>query len=159
RLECGRRVIADEPHGAASEARKPGHERRLKLRHEPSQTLDEWLVRFAGHARPIDDRASTALPQPQKWILSQERVTGDPPSPFHALKEERVSGVLGNLQECRHRRQEIRNDLLDDRHKGSPPRQLDEFFEGCLFHACPLAAATSASPVAAPAADLKSPAG
>jgi hypothetical protein len=37
--------------------------------------------------------------------------------------------VLGDLQEGRHRREQVGHDLLDDRHERAPLRQLSEFLE------------------------------
>ena len=73
--------------------------------------------------------------QHQERILAEERVARDLLAAFDALEQERVVGVLGDLEERRHRRQQVRDDLLDHRHERAAPRQLHELFEGRLLHA------------------------
>ena len=53
---------------------------------------------------------------------------------FHAFQEERVIGVLGDLEERGNRRQEIGHDFLADRHESAAPRQLLELFKRRDFH-------------------------
>ena len=45
RLEPDRRVVADEPDGAAGESRQIGDERRAEFRHEPAQRRHERIRR------------------------------------------------------------------------------------------------------------------
>jgi len=134
RLEADRGVVADEADGAAGEARQPGHERRAELRHHPPQHRNERLAGLGRHAGPVDHRAPAARPQHEERVLAEERIARDLLAAFHALEQERVVGMLGDLQEGRDRRQQIRHDLLDDRHERAAPRQLHEFFVTCLFH-------------------------
>ena len=118
---------------------RPGHERRPELRHQPAQRRHERLVALGRHARPIDDRAPLLVPQHEERILAEERIARDLLAAFHALEQERVVGVLGDLQERRHRRQQVRDDLLDHRHERAAPRQLHELFERRLLHSLSLA--------------------
>ena len=87
------------------------------------------------HARALD-RASVAVAraQHQERILAEKRVARDLLAAFDALEQERVVGVLGDLEERRHRRQQVGHDLLDDRHERAAPRQVDELFERRLLH-------------------------
>ena len=50
------------------------------------------------------------------------------------LEQKRVVGVLGDLQERRHRRQHVGDELFVDGDKRPSLRQLFEFFERCDFH-------------------------
>ena len=52
-----------------------------------------------------------------------------------ALEQERVVGVLGDLQKRRDRRQQVGDDLLADRHERAAPRQFLEFLKRRDFHA------------------------
>ena len=72
--------------------------------------------------------------QDQKRILAEERVAADVLAAFDALEQERVVGVLGNLEKRRHRRQQIGDDLLADRHERAAPRQFLEFLKRRDFH-------------------------
>ena len=137
-----RGVVADESDRATGESRQPWDERRLEFRHEPAKTLDERLVGLARDTRSIDSRSGAALPEHEERIFSQEGITGDLLASFDALEQERVIRVLGNLEKRGHGRQQVRDDFLDDRHERSAARQFHEFVERCLFHACPLTAAT-----------------
>ena len=88
-------------------------------------------VRDAG---PLDAwSCPAARPQDQERILAEERIARDPLAAFDALEQERVVGVLGDLQERGDRRQQVRDDLLDHRHERAAPRQLHELFERVCF--------------------------
>ena len=84
------------------------------------------------------ERSMIVLPraraQHEERVLAEERVARDLLAAFDALEEERVVGVLGDLQKGRDRRQQVRHDLLDDRHERAAPRQLHELFERRLLH-------------------------
>jgi hypothetical protein len=55
-------------------------------------------------------------------ILAEEAVARDPLAAFDALEQERVVGVLGDLEERRRRRQQVREDLLVDRTRNGRPQ-------------------------------------
>ena len=76
----------------------------------------------------IDDRLAAASFQHEEGILAEERISGDPLSAFDALEQEGVVGVFGDLEKRRDRRQQVGDDLLDDRHERAAPRQVHEFF-------------------------------
>ena len=84
------------------------------------------------------DRSIVVLPSPraqdEERVLAEERIARDLLAAFDALEQERVVGVLGDLEEGGDRGQQVGNDLLDDRHEGAPPRQLHELVERRLFH-------------------------
>ena len=134
RLERRRRVVADEADRAAGETRQAGNERRPELRHQPPQRRDERLVAFGGDARSSIDGLAAARSQHEERILAEERVARHAFAPLDALEQERVVGVFGDLQERRDRRQQVGDDLLDDRHERPAPGELHEFFEGRLLH-------------------------
>ena len=77
---------------------------------------------------------AVARAQDQERILAEERVAADVLAALDALEQERVVGVLGDLQERRHRRQQVGDDLLADRHERAAPRQLLEFLKRRDFH-------------------------
>ena len=79
-------------------------------------------------------RLAVARAQDQERILAEERVAADVLAAFDALEQERVVGVLGDLQERRHRRQQVGDDLLADRHERAAPRQFLELFKRRDFH-------------------------
>ena len=135
RLEPRRRVVAEVADGAAGEARQAGHERRLELRHQRAAARR----RTAPAAPSISPACSmTAWPSrarsTRNGSLPRKRVAADVLAAFDALQQERVVGVLGDLQERRHRRQQVGHDLLVHRHERAALRQLDELFERRLFH-------------------------
>ena len=70
----------------------------------------------------------------EERILAEERVASDVLAAFHALEQERVVGVLGDLQKRRDRRQQVRHDLAPHRHERAAPRQLHELVERRLLH-------------------------
>ena len=127
---------------------RSGHERRAELGHQPAQRRDERLVALGRHARTVDDRLAVARAQHQERILAEERIPRDALAAFDALEEEGVVGVLGDLQERRHRREQVGDDLLDDRHERAAPREIDEFFERGLFHRSRLLWPLRSSPAA-----------
>ena len=129
RLEPGRGLVAEVADGAAGEARQPGHERRLVLGHQRPQRVGVAGVedrRLAG-ALHRDHPAGRA--QDQERILAEERVAADVLAAFDALEQERVVGVLGDLEERRDRRQQVGDDLLADGHEVAPLGEIDELFE------------------------------
>ena len=80
-------------------------------------------------AGALDDRLAAARPQDQERILAEERVAADLLAALDRLEQERVVGVLGDLEERRHRRQQVGDDLLVDRHERAALGQLLEFLE------------------------------
>ena len=72
--------------------------------------------------------------QDQERILAEERIAADVLAALDALEQERVVGVLGDLQERRHRRQQVGDDLLAHGHERAAPRQLLEFVKRRDFH-------------------------
>ena len=66
-----------------------------------------------------------------------------------ALEQEGVVGVLGDLEERRHRRQQVGDDLLADRHERAARGQLDELFERRLLHTGVPASVLTAAAMAA----------
>ena len=113
----------------------PGTNGDWKLRHQPPQRRHERPRRSRSSSPERSMRGpAVARPQHEERILAEEGVARDLLAAFDALEEERVVGVLGDLEERRHRRQQVRDDLLDDRHERAAPRQLDELFERGLLH-------------------------
>ena len=84
-------------------------------------------------ARSID-RLAAARSQDEERILAEERVAADLLAALDRLEQERVVRVLGDLQERRHRRQQVRDDLLVDGHERPALRQLLELFERRYLH-------------------------
>ena len=74
------------------------------------------------HTGPLDRRPAGARPEHEEGILAEERVARDALASLHALEEERVIGVLGDLEEGGHRRQQVGDDLLHDRDERAPAR-------------------------------------
>ena len=134
RLEPGGRVVAEIADGAAGEPRQARHERRVEARHQLAQRGDERLVGLGRLSGAIDDRLAVPRAQDQERILAEERVAADLLAAFDRLEQERVVGVLGDLQERRDRRQQVGDDLLVDRHERAALRQLLEFFERRDLH-------------------------
>ncbi len=134
RLEPCRRVVAEVSDGAAGESRQLGHERRAEVGHHLAQHIDELLGFLGRHARPLDDGLAIARAKHDERILPEEGVPPDVFAAFDALEQERIVGVLRDPQERRHRRQQIGDELLDDRHEGASLRELGKCVERCLLH-------------------------
>src|SRR4029078_1461382 len=64
----------------------------------------------------------------------EERIARDLLAAFDRLQQERVVGVLGNLQESRDRRQHVGDDFLVDRHERPALRQVLELIETRQMH-------------------------
>ena len=113
RLEPRRRAVAEIADRAAGEARQVRHERRPEVGHQPAQRVDERPLARRSIAPP---RSIVVLPsrraQDQERILAEERVAADVLAAFDAFEQERVVGVLGDLEERRDRRQQVGDDLL-----------------------------------------------
>ena len=82
----------------------------------------------------VPDRSMRRADRPlrakdEERIFSEEGIARDPLAALDALEQERVVGVLGDLEEGGDRRQQIRDDFLDDRHERAAPCQLHELFE------------------------------
>ena len=100
------------------------------------------------HAGLLDRRLAVAAAQDQERVLAEERVAADVLAAFDALEQERVVRVLGDLQERRHRRQQVGHDLAPHRHERAAPRQLHELVERRLFHVLPPIPVASERPAA-----------
>ena len=87
---------------------------------------DERLVRLGRLAGAVDEHLAAARPEDEERILAEERVARHLLAAFDRLEQERVVGVLGNLEERRHRRQQVGDDLLVDRHERAALRQFLE---------------------------------
>ena len=129
------RVVADEADGAAGEPRQAGHERRAELGHQAARDVDERFIGLGRDPRPIDHRAAASRAQHEERVLAEKRIARDLFAAFDRLEQERVVGVLGDLQKRRHRRQQVGHDLADHRHERAAPGQFDELFVGRLLHA------------------------
>ena len=127
-------VVVEIADGAADEARQLGHERRLELGHQPAQHVDERLAPAGLHAGLLHRRLRVAAAQDHERVLAEERVAADVLAALDALEQERVVGVLRDLQERRHRRQQVRHDLAPHRHERAAPRQLHELLERRCSH-------------------------
>ena len=134
RLEPRRGVVAEIADGAAGEARQPGHERRLEAVHQLAQRVDERLVAVGGHAGLLDHGLAVAAAQDQERILAEERIAPDVLAAFDALEQEGVIGMLGDLEERRHRRQQVGDQLLAHRHERGALGQVHELFKRRLLH-------------------------
>ena len=134
RFEPGRGVVPQVADGASGETRQARHERRMKARHQLARGRDERLVRFRRLAGAVDGRPAAARPQDQERILAEERVAPHLLAAFHRFEQERVVGMLGDLEEGGHRRQKVGHDLLVDRHERPALRELPEFVEGRYMH-------------------------
>ena len=126
RLEPRRGAVAEIADRAAREPRQIRHERRAEVGHQPPERIDERLLALARRAAAIDRRLAVARAEDEERILAEERVAADVLAAFDALEQKRVVGVLGDLQERRHRRQQVGDDLLADRHERAALRQLLE---------------------------------
>ena len=84
----------------------------------------------------LDRGLAVPRAQDEKRILAEERVAADVLAALDALEQERVVGVLGDLQERRDRRQEVGDDLLAHRHERAALRQFHELVERRQLHVC-----------------------
>ena len=134
RLEPRRRAVAEIADRPAREARQLRHERRPEVGHQTPQRLDERPLALGRHAAAIHRRLAVARAQDEERILAEERVAPDVLAALDAFEEEGVVGVLGDLQERGHRRQEIGDDLLAHGDERAAPRQLLEFVKRGDFH-------------------------
>src|SRR5262249_41668043 len=89
---------------------------------------------FPGDAAAVDGRLAVPGAQDQEWILAKKRIAPDVLAALDALQQERVVGMLGDLEEGRDRRQEIGDDLLADRHERAASREVLELFKRSDFH-------------------------
>ena len=108
--------------------------RRLELRHQPAQHRNERLIGLGGDARSVHLRPAGARTQNEERVLAEKRVPRDLLSPFDALEEERVVGVLRDLEKRGDRRQQVRHDLANHRHERAAAREVCELVERCLLH-------------------------
>jgi len=129
RLEPRGGVVAEISDGAAREPRQPGDERRVEARHQLAQRRDERLVGTGRLSRAVEDRRAVARAKDEKRILAEERIAADVLAALDGFEQERIVRVLGDLEERRHRRQQVRHDLLVDGDERPALRQLLEFLE------------------------------
>ena len=134
RLEPGCCAVSEVTDRAAGESGQIGDEGRPEVGHQLAQRLDERTIAVGDGAVALERGMAVARPQNQERVLAEERIAPDVLAAFDALQQERVIGVLGDLQERRHRRQQIGDDLLADRDKRAAPRQFREFFKRRDFH-------------------------
>ena len=132
-LKPRRGFVAEVSDRATGEARQPGHERRLKAVHQLAQGVDERLVGVGGHAGALHHRLPVAAAQDQERILAEKRIAPDVLAALDALEEERVIGMLGHLEERRHRRQQVGHQFLHHRHKRGPLGEVHELFKRRLL--------------------------
>jgi hypothetical protein len=129
RLEPRGGTVAQVADGAPGEAREIWNEGRAEVGHQPAQRLDERAIALRHHAAALQRQAAVVRAQDQERILSQEGVPAHVLASFDAFEEERVVGVLGDLQERRDRRQQIGDDFLAHGHERAAARQLLEFLK------------------------------
>ena len=129
RFEPGGRPVAEVADRPAGEARQLGHERRLVVRHQRPQRVDERRLAVRHLAGPLDRRRAAGRAQDQERVLAEERVAADVLAPFHALEQERVVRIFRDLQERRHRRKQVGHDLLADRDERAAPGQFRELLK------------------------------
>ena len=134
RLEPRRRVVAEIADRAAGEPWQPGNERRVKAGHQLAHRGNERLVRFRSLAGTIDDRLAASGAKDQERILPEERIPRHLLAAFDRFQQKRVVRVFGNLQERRHRRQHVRDDLFVDRHERPALGEVRELFEARYVH-------------------------
>src|SRR4051812_49007490 len=91
-------VVSEITDRAARERRKIGQLHGFKAVHRSSQVLNK----VGG--------LSVTVMRYEKWLDTEKRVPRDPFATFNALEKKGVRPVLLQLQKCRDRRQEIRND-------------------------------------------------
>jgi len=101
---------------------------------EPAHGGNEAFGHLLGLAGTLHDGVAVARADDEEGILAEERVPAHVLAAFDALEQERVVGVLGDLQERGHRGEQVRDDLLADGDERAPARQLLEFFERRQFH-------------------------
>ena len=146
RLEPRGGAVPEIADRAARESRKLGHEGRSEIRHQTAQRVDERAIARARLAATLDGRLPVARAQNQERILAEERIAAHVLAALHALEQERVVRVFGDLQERRHRRQQVCDDLLADRHERAAPRQLLEGLKRRNLHRAQTPPAASARP-------------
>ena len=129
RLEPGRGLVAEVADCPAGEARQPGHERRLVLRHQRPQRIGVRAVEHRRLAGPFHRHHAAGRAQHQERVLTEERVAADVLAAFDALEQERVVGVLGDLEERRDRGQQVGDNLLAHRHEVAALGEIDELVE------------------------------
>ena len=134
RLEPGRRAVPEVADGAAGEARQIRDERRAEIRHQLAERLDERTLALGDGARPLDRRPAAARAEDQERILAEKRIARHVLAALDAFEQKGVVCVLGDLQERRHRRQQIGDDLLAHRHKRAAARQLLELLKRRDLH-------------------------
>ena len=134
RFEPGGRPVAEVANRPAGEARQLGHERRLVVRHQRPQRVDERRLAVRHLAGPLDRRRAAGRAQDQERVLAEERVAADVLAPFHALEQERVVRIFRDLQERRHRREQVGHDLLADRDERAAQGQFRELLKRGDFH-------------------------
>ena len=144
RFEPRGRAVPEVADRAAGEPRQVGHERRPEVRHQAAQRVDERLLADRRDAAAIDRRSAVARAKNEERILAEERIAADVLAAFDALQQERVVGVLGNLQERRDRRQQVGDDLLADGHERAAPGQVLELVKRGDFHRAQTPPAASA---------------
>ena len=126
RLEPARRVVAEIADGAAGEPWQTWNERRMEISHEPAYGAHERLAVFGDRPTPLEHSLAVPRAHHEEGILAKKRIPRDLLAAFHAFQQERVVGVLRNLEERGDRRQQIRHDLLTHGHEGAALCQLDE---------------------------------
>jgi hypothetical protein len=134
RLEPGHGVVAEEPDGAARETWQARDIRRAELRHQGPQRRHEPIVADRLFPAALDDHLAVTSAERQKRIFAEERVPCDLLAAFDAFQQEGVVGVFGDLEERRHRRQQVCHDFLADRHKRPALGKLNELFERRKVH-------------------------
>ncbi len=138
RFEPGSGVVPEEAHRAAGEPRQTRYRRRPVVRHQAPKRGHQRLVERRCHAAALDRRtAADVRAQDQERVLAEEGVPADVLAALHALEQEGVVGVPGDLQKGRDRRQQVGHDLLADRHERALGRQRLEFLERGRSHASP----------------------
>ena len=125
-----RGAVAEVADRAAGEPRQSGHERRAEVGHQPPQRRRR-TARSLSVVTPPRSMVVRAVAgaQDQERILAEERVAADVLAALDALEQERVVGVLGDLQKRRDRRQQVGDDLLAHRHERAAARQFLELLE------------------------------
>src|SRR5262249_39177213 len=121
-------------------------ERRSIVCHETPERLDKGLIAFSRRAAALDDRAALPRRENQEWVLPEERIAPHVLAALDALQEERVVGVLGDLEKCRDGRQKVCDELLAARHERAAPRQTLELIKRGDFHGVQPPRAASARP-------------
>ncbi len=136
RLEPMRGVVGEIADRAAGESRQVRHVRRAEVGHQLADRRHEAFARLLDLAGPLDRGLAVARADDEKWVLAEERVAADVLPALDAFEQERVVGVLGNLQERRDRRQQVGDDLLAHRHERAARGQFLELVERRELHDC-----------------------